>query len=413
MVAFGAGARASELVLGRFLPGCDDDEVGSQGATYAAPDVLTLLADQLERFAVGPDAPRLGSVIAGLRRHDEAPGRDVPEARYRRLCAALVQARCEALRSGHDELFDWSHGDAATLLRMTAAVAVVEAAGLTVDRGDDPDAHRRRATHWRSHARGRVAPMHRSCCADIVRGSLRLLDEARSRPSNRQTGGAAARRAAVHQSRLRLVHWVRGECSDAVGRWRTDAASVPRRGAADFEARVRAAASGLIAEVDDRVERDARALVGPRADLTGACSPYVRLPAPVSTSRRVENQLTGVLGAGFGLGAGLASGRVLAEVAGRPVAAGVLGGALVGVVVTVWLIAVRNLLHTRAVLDRWAVDVAAAVRSHCETAVVSKLLTVEVALLTAVNERGSPARRVTDTNRKEKTSESAESESFL
>ncbi|MDF2828413.1 MAG: hypothetical protein K0R01_1696 [Mycobacterium sp.] len=278
---------------------------------------------------------------------------------------------------------------------------MVEAAGLTVDRGDDPGAHRRRATHWRRYARGRVAPLHLSCSADIVRGSLRLLDEARGQPSSRHGTGAVARRAAVHQSRLRLVQWVRGECSDAVGRWRTDAASVPRRGAADFEARVRAAATALIDEVDDRVERDARALAGPHAHFAGAGSPDVRLPAPVSTSRRVENQLTGVLGAGFGLGAGLASGRLLAEVAGGPVAAGVLGGALVGVVVTVWLIAVRNLLHTRAVLDRWAVDVAAAVRSHCEAVVASRLLTVEVALVTAAGGRGSPPRGVTDTNRKE------------
>ncbi|WP_237572837.1 hypothetical protein [Mycolicibacterium lacusdiani] len=400
MVAFGRGVGASEFVLGTLLRGCDDDEVGSPGTPPAATDVLTLLADQLERFA-GRGAPGLVPVIAGLRIPDEATGGLDDEVRYRRLCDALVQMRCEALRSGHEELFDWSHGDAATLLRMTAAVAVVEAAGLPVDRGDDRDAHRRRATHWRRYGRGRVVPLHRSCSADIVRGSLRLLEEARGRPSSRQTGGAAARRAAVHQSRLRLVQWVRGECSDAAGRWRTDAASVPRRGAADFEARVRAAATALIDDVDDRVKRNARALAGPHAHFDGAGAPAVRLPAPVSTSRRVENQLTGVLGAGFGLGAGLASGRLLAEVAGGPISAGVLGGALMGVIVTVWLIAVRNLLHTRAVLDRWAVDVAAAVRSHCEAVVASRLLTVEVALMTAAGGRGSPARGVTDTNEKE------------
>lgn len=382
-------------MLGRPLPRCDDDEVGSPRTPPDPADVLTLLADQLERFAGRPGTPGLGPVIAGLRR----PGGQDHETRYRRLCDALVRVRCEALRSGHDELFDWSHGDGATLLRMTAAVAVVEAAGLTVDRGDGPDAHRRRAAHWRNHARDQVAPLHRSCSADIVRGSLRLLDEEPNRPSQRPSGTVAAR-AAVHQSRLRLVQWVRGECVDAVGRWRADAASVPHRGAGAFEARVRAAATALIREVDDRVRRDARALAGSH-HLASAGSPVVRLPALVSTSRRVENQLTGVLGAGFGLGAGLASGRLLAEVAGGPVAAGILGGALVGVVVMVWLIAVRNLLHTRAVLDRWAVDVAAAVRAHCETVVASTLLTVEVALVTPAGGRGSPARAATDTNRTE------------
>ncbi|MDF2828414.1 MAG: hypothetical protein K0R01_1697 [Mycobacterium sp.] len=108
MVAFGRDLRASEFVLGRLRPGCDDDEVGSPGVPPAAADVLTLLADQLEHFASRPGAPGLESVIAGLRGPDEVSGRRIPETRYRRLCDALVQARCEALRSGRDELFDWT-----------------------------------------------------------------------------------------------------------------------------------------------------------------------------------------------------------------------------------------------------------------------------------------------------------------
>jgi hypothetical protein len=55
---------------------------------------------------------------------------------------------------------------------------VVEAVGVQVDRGDDAAAHLRRAVHWRRYSRGPVNALHRSCGADIARGSLRLLGRA-------------------------------------------------------------------------------------------------------------------------------------------------------------------------------------------------------------------------------------------
>jgi hypothetical protein len=62
---------------------------------------------------------------------------------------------------------------------MTAAVDVVTAAGLSVDRGDTAVAHLDRALAWRRYGRGPVNALHSQCSADIVRGSLRLLDGAR------------------------------------------------------------------------------------------------------------------------------------------------------------------------------------------------------------------------------------------
>ena len=56
----------------------------------------------------------------------------------------------------------------------------LEAEGMTVDRGDEPAAHARRALHWSRYARGPVNALHRRCAADITRGSLRLLDQAES-----------------------------------------------------------------------------------------------------------------------------------------------------------------------------------------------------------------------------------------
>jgi hypothetical protein len=59
---------------------------------------------------------------------------------------------------------------------MAAAVDVVEAAGVTVDCGDDRKAHLGRARHWDRYARGPVDALQQRCAADIVRGSLRLLE---------------------------------------------------------------------------------------------------------------------------------------------------------------------------------------------------------------------------------------------
>ena len=63
--------------------------------------------------------------------------------------------------------------DAAVAARMSAAIDVVEAAGMAVDRGDDVDAHLRRAVAWRRYSRGPVSDLQRRCADDIVRGSLR------------------------------------------------------------------------------------------------------------------------------------------------------------------------------------------------------------------------------------------------
>jgi hypothetical protein len=57
----------------------------------------------------------------------------------------------------------------------------VKAAGLSVDPDDEPSAHLRRARHWQRYSRGPVNELHRSCGADICRGSLRLLRRAKAR----------------------------------------------------------------------------------------------------------------------------------------------------------------------------------------------------------------------------------------
>ncbi|BCI50903.1 hypothetical protein NIIDNTM18_01810 [Mycolicibacterium litorale] len=98
-------------------------------------------------------------------------------SRYRRVRAALTDL--QALATGSDAVAGVLAGDEAVLAVMTAAVDVVQAAGLVVDPADDPAAHLRRAVRWRRYSRGPVSPLHRACGADISRGSLRLFERHR------------------------------------------------------------------------------------------------------------------------------------------------------------------------------------------------------------------------------------------
>jgi hypothetical protein len=100
-------------------------------------------------------------------------GAAVAEVRYRRLTAAITELRAVAVTAeGVAEFLD---SDEAVLARMAVAVDVVQTAGVAVDAGDDPAAHRRRASRWRHYGAGPVSALHRACAADITRGSLRLL----------------------------------------------------------------------------------------------------------------------------------------------------------------------------------------------------------------------------------------------
>jgi hypothetical protein len=155
------------------------------------PELRRRLLTALDRFGIATAVLALGegaetaTVSAVLRRasqidrvveHIEAAGAPV---RYRRVRSALTELNSLAVQSGDERLAEFLSTDETVLAVMTAAVDVVEAAGAAVDRGDDAAAHLRRAVHWRRYSRGPVDAMHRSCGADIARGSLRLLGRAR------------------------------------------------------------------------------------------------------------------------------------------------------------------------------------------------------------------------------------------
>lgn len=90
--------------------------------------------------------------------------------RYRRVRRALAELR----GMGDEQVGRFLAADDTVVGVMAAAVDVVQAAGLWVDPGCDASAHLRRARRWHGYSRGPVSALHRSCGADIARGSLRL-----------------------------------------------------------------------------------------------------------------------------------------------------------------------------------------------------------------------------------------------
>ena len=94
------------------------------------------------------------------------------QVHYRRVLDAV--AELETLAVNDQRIAEFLSCDATVVARMAAAVDVVEAAGLNVDRCDSAAAYLRRALGWQRYHHGPVAGLHRACGADIVRGSLRL-----------------------------------------------------------------------------------------------------------------------------------------------------------------------------------------------------------------------------------------------
>jgi hypothetical protein len=166
-----------------------DEFVGSSHSLR--PELRRRLLATLDRFGIaravlalaeGADGATVSAVVRQASQvdrvveHIEAAGASV---RYRRVRSAITELRSLAVQSDDDRLMQFLSTDETVLAVMAAAVDVVEAAGVEVDRGDDAAAHLRRAVHWRRYSQGPVGALHRSCGADIARGSLRLLGRLR------------------------------------------------------------------------------------------------------------------------------------------------------------------------------------------------------------------------------------------
>jgi hypothetical protein len=159
--------------------------MGSVDAFCAAPHpvdqaVRTRLLERLDRFGVVTAARalaagqqpaavvdllhRLSNVDAVLARLDDLAA----EASYRRVRAVLAELRVIAASGDDGRLWRFLGADATVAALTVAALDVLEAG--------PPEAPARCAIRWSRYARGPVNALHRSCAADVVRGSLRRLD---------------------------------------------------------------------------------------------------------------------------------------------------------------------------------------------------------------------------------------------
>ncbi|MGH3633194.1 hypothetical protein [Mycobacterium sp.] len=100
------------------------------------------------------------------------------EVHYRRMLGAV--AELEALAVTDPRAADFLSRDDTVIARMAAALDVVEAAGLPVERCSHRAALLQQAARWQRYSRGPVSATHRVCGADIARGSLRLWSRASS-----------------------------------------------------------------------------------------------------------------------------------------------------------------------------------------------------------------------------------------
>ena len=253
--------------------------------------------------------------------------------------------------------------------------------------GDARLARRNRLRAWET----RLRTVMRRCEeeAEGVRRNARIaeLRELRSATVRdcrlARTERTIALRSHIQQARVQLTHFARNRCTSVRAELQEDASNTTRRKLGEFESGVRTRAAAVVAEVDEGITThldDVATELGLSALERSAPPPAPEVSSPPLKSRRLETQLTMVLGAGFGFGVALAVTRLFAGLAPGLTMAGLVAGGLVGLLLTVWVVGIRGLLQDRAVLDRWVTDVTATWRAVVEERVATRVLAAEAAL---------------------------------
>ncbi|MGO9383054.1 MAG: hypothetical protein ACLP4W_13410 [Mycobacterium sp.] len=202
-------------------------------------------------------------------------------------------------------------------------------------------------------------------------------------------------RGQIQQARVQLSYFARNRCSSARTELQEDAAGLSRRNMPGFEAYTRGRVDEVVAEVSEGTTTelaDVAEVTGVPVDLPAVEKlPTVDVPPPPLKSRRLETWLMMLLGAGFGLGVALTLSRLVSGLASRLspglAIAGAVACAAVGLAVTFVVIHIRGLLRDRALLDRWAGDVTASLRSVVEELVATRVLVAESLLSSALTVR--------------------------
>jgi hypothetical protein len=202
-------------------------------------------------------------------------------------------------------------------------------------------------------------------------------------------------RGQIQQARVQLSYFARNLCSSVRSELQEGAAALSRRNMGGFEAHTRARAEEVVAEVNEGTTThlaDVAQVIGVPVALPAVePMPVVDVPPPPLKSRRQETRLMLLLGAGFGLGVALTLSRVVAGLNPRLnpglEIAGAVACVAIGLAITFVVVNLRGLLRDRALLDRWAGEATASLRSVVEELVATRVLVAESMLTTALAAR--------------------------
>ena len=202
-----------------------------------------------------------------------------------------------------------------------------------------------------------------------------LLRDEREELSRRRRVAVSDRartlRSDVQQARLVSTQTARRRCAALRAELIDETATLRSHQVPGFAERVRRRCDDVLAEIDSDIAAHTHHT---------ATSFAVAITGPPLRSRRLENRLMAVLGAGFGFGVALVVTRLVTGLAPGLAAAGLVTGVGVGAATAVWVIRARALLHVRAVLQSWVVEISAAVRAAAEEKVATSMLAAEAAL---------------------------------
>jgi hypothetical protein len=291
------------------------------------------------------------------------------------------------------------------------AAAAPEMGGACVDdlvdavtaRLADPCVPRRnRLRAWESRLRAAALRCEHDAEGAGRRARVEALREARATALRERreskTERSIALRGRIQQARVQLSHFARHRCASVRGELQDDAAALPRRAMGGFEGEARARVERVVAEVSEATDAhlaDVAETMGVGVALPAVERlPVVEFPAPPLKPRRPETALMLLLGAGFGLGVGLTLSRMLTGLALRPALelAGAAACVAVGLALTYVVVTLRGLLRDRALLDRWAGEAAASLRSVAEELVATRVLQAESMLTGALAARDEAER---------------------
>jgi len=156
-----------------------------------------------------------------------------------------------------------------------------------------------------SDRRARVTTLHKS--RDDILRERRLSKSERT----------IALRSQIQQARVQLTYFARNRCTSVRAELQEDASNTTRRKLGRFETYVHTRAGDVVDEVDEGITQhlgDVATELALSAPETPPPPPRPDVSRPPMKSRRLETQLTMVLGAGFGFGVALAVTRLFTPV---------------------------------------------------------------------------------------------------